>query len=93
MSSITFPTDRLKHPELLQDFDEEPHDHQHSDDLQAIQSQHLERPPSVIAHHCAGELPWIRPGRVRPQKQVAEPTCGLCLTFRKLSFSSDVYSL
>lgn len=34
--SITFPADGLKQPKLLQDFDEETHDHQHSNHLQAI---------------------------------------------------------
>lgn len=30
---FTFSPDRLKHPELLQDFNEETHDHQHGDHL------------------------------------------------------------
>lgn len=46
---ITFPTDRLEHPKLLQDFDEETHDHQHRDHLQSIQTQHPGRQVSVIA--------------------------------------------
>ncbi|TNN71777.1 hypothetical protein EYF80_017948 [Liparis tanakae] len=49
--SITFPSDWLEHPKLLQNFDEESHDHQQSDHLQAIKTQHPGRPPPVIALH------------------------------------------
>lgn len=48
---FTFPTNRLKHPKLFQDFDEETHDHQHSDHLQAIQAQHPGGPQYVIAQN------------------------------------------
>lgn len=40
-NAVTFSANWIKHPKLLQDFDEETHNHQHSNYLQPIQTQHL----------------------------------------------------